>query len=334
MPEGSAPPAVAPSAAGSSPAATPSNGAATPAAGSSAPASGAPTSAPAAPKAHRIRYGGQDVDIADADVPVFLSKGYAADQRFQEAAKLRKEAEDKERAWSEREIKLKSKEHLADVLREYGHDFDTLAAERIIARYNEQEAGKPKLPPEVERELTQLRAEKERLSKAEQERKAVEEKTKADEVRAAQSKEFADRFAAALDGLKIEPGAEIGRALIRRMAYHQGLALDGGWDLPAESLARLAKQDMATEASFVFGSLEGDALLDEMGDEWVNKVTRAAVARLQRRKGEGAVAAPPPPGTSPPPAKRGEPQRNANGQFTASTDRAFDRFMRIGGLDD
>src|SRR5271165_1509102 len=116
----------------------------------------------AAKKAYKLKVGGKDLEVDEAELMKRAQMGYSADQKWQEAAQMRKQME--------------SFIHLLQndpgkALAQMGHDVDKLAEDRIKARIEEMQKSPEQVEREkAQRELAELKAEREREKTEAQER--------------------------------------------------------------------------------------------------------------------------------------------------------------------
>lgn len=123
----------------------------------------------AAKKAYKLKVGGKDVDVDEAELLKRAQMGYSADQKWQEAAQMRKQMD----AF----IHLMQTDP-ARALAQMGHDVDKLAEDRIRAKIEEMQKSPEQLEREkAQRELAELKAEREKEKNEAQER----EKTRVQE---------------------------------------------------------------------------------------------------------------------------------------------------------
>lgn len=307
MPEAAATPTAAPTPAG--------NGAAGHEAPTNAQAPAESKPAPAAPpKTYRLKINGSEREVSEQTYHTYAQKAAAADQMLSEAKRAREEAT------AEREaLKQRFGKDWRGVLKEMGHDPDDFLKRSILETY-----GQPELTPEqkqvqVERQARE-KAEAE-LARFQQERLTAQQQ--AEEQAAYDS--YRDTFNKALTaaGFPADPESPMTAWAVRRMAALAEANLDAGAELTPEVMAEMVKADMADEHRAVLGSLEGDALLDALGEEVVRRVNKAALARFERRR-QGAdtlgstATAPTDPRSMPAPPRAvavNVPRDPASGQF-------------------
>lgn len=233
---------------------------------------------PAPPKTYRLKISGTEREVSEQTYHAYAQKAAAADQMLAEAKRAREEAASEKEA-----LKQRLGKDWRGVLKEMGHDPDEFLKRSILETY-----GQPELTPEqkqvqVERQARE-RAEAE-LARFQQERLTAQQQAEEQ----AEFESYRDTFNKALTaaGFPTDTESPMTAWAVRRMAALAEANMDAGTELSPEVMAEMVKADMADEHRAVFGSLEGDALLDALGDEVVRKVNKAALARFERRRAGG-----------------------------------------------
>jgi hypothetical protein len=284
------------------------------------PAQGEPKATPP-PQKFKAKIRGQEREWSPEELIAHASKNVAAEEAMREAATIRKQAEEERKKWTEREARLKSKD-VWDELKTFGHDPDAIAKKYILDKYGEHaQEPAPELPPEVKERLAKLEA----LERGEKERTEKEERQREEDTKLRTRESYRERFVAGLVSLNIPEESPLVSPLIRRMAWHQEVAENGGYELPPEALAKEALADFRGETSAAWSGLEGDALLEEMGQDVVDRVVRASVARIERKRAEKAAGLTP---QAPKVTRTDAPPRGQDGKFQTREERHFDSFFR------
>lgn len=294
------------------------------AAAPAAPAAPAPTSAPQAPdakpgddakldeaapspvpKRFRLKVNGAEREVEEAQYHTLAQKGLAADERWREAQRVQAERDELERMLQENPIEL---------LRKRGLDVDYLTAQYVLKQAEaEQETPEQRKIREYEEKLQSY--EREKAEAAEAERQAAFQAKQE-----ASRQEYGEKFSSALEKAGIPRGPQAAWAL-SRMAQLEMQNLEQGLEFTADQLAQIVSSDMLTEQHSLFGALDGEPLLERLGPELVQKVTRAVVARYTAEKEKAAGAKPAAPATSP-------KVRDESGKFVSREEREYDRLLK------
>jgi hypothetical protein len=108
----------------------------------------------AAKKAYKLKVGGKDLEVDEAELLKRAQMGYSADQKWQEAAQIRKQSEDF--------IALMQRDPVK-ALEMMGYDVDKMAEDRIKYRIEEMQKSPEQLEREkMQRELEAMKAEREK----------------------------------------------------------------------------------------------------------------------------------------------------------------------------
>lgn len=116
----------------------------------------------AAKKAYKLKVGGKDVEVDESELLKRAQMGYSADEKWQEASKLRKQVEGF--------IQLMQRDP-TKALEQMGYDVDKMAEDRIRAKIEEMQKSPEQLEREkMQRELQAMKDERERERTEAQER--------------------------------------------------------------------------------------------------------------------------------------------------------------------
>lgn len=202
----------------------------------------------------------------------WAQKGAGANQRFQEAHKIRQQAESV--------LALLKRDPRAVLSHpSMGIDFDKLAEEHLMKRIERE-----KLTPE-QKELADA---KEKLKTHEEnERKRLEEAhaAKVQELTAHYAQDFEKDIIASLE----TSGLPKTRGTVKRMAHYMYEGLKRGYNLKAGDVAGLVLEDYQAEIKELHSTADGDTLLKLFGEDVAKKIREADLRRVQ---GNGGAPAP------------------------------------------
>lgn len=254
------------------PPSSPEAPAASEAAATPQPAKGDPSSS--APKKWTLKVDGKDVTVDSEEKLVALAmKGFGSEKRFAEAAKARKEAE-------ERKARLKADPWA--ILAEEGLDPDALAEARLAERLKKSMLSpEQQRAAELEKKLAEYEA-KEKAAKEEVEKAAL---TKAEESAMAELDVTLPKVLAAA-GLPKTPKSII------RIAEKMRDNLAEGLDLSPEQLAAEVREEYLAEHVELWSAMEGDALLKHIPEAVLKKIRKADLSRLKAAPSVSATPAP------------------------------------------
>ena len=251
--------------------------------------------APATPTAaekrkYKLKVDGKDqeLELDDTEISIRLQKATAAEKRMQEAAEQRKQIQ--------AVLEFIKKDPIA-ALKDpaLGIDVEKMVEERLAQRYQDEMKRQQMTPEqlkmkEIEDQLQAERAKREELEKtrAAEAKKALDEKIWADT-----QKSFFDAMA--------EEGVEQNYETIFHMAEIAKMNLEHKIELTPKQMAAevKARMDGAREKleKAARSTLKGDKLLSYLGQDTVNEVIQATLAKYKAK-----------PAVAPPPAAEPEPE--------------------------
>lgn len=263
--------------------------AATPApAAEAAKVAAAPAAADATPKAEvaaakaaeirrlKLKMDGQELDLPEEEVIKLAQQAGVSAKRFQEAAALKKQTEQVlEFLQSQPAAALKKiitdpaayrkllEDELTEIVR---RDSETPEAKKIREQEERLQAYAAK-----EKEATEAQAK----AKAEAEKAASDKAHQEKEAKYVQ--QYTETFTKALE----ESGLPVDPKTFARMATLQRINLKKGFDLDASSLAKIVREDFMAEQKHVLGKMDGEKLMEFLGDEVVKKLSKAQIKKLK-----------------------------------------------------
>jgi hypothetical protein len=220
----------------------------------------------------KLKVDGQEREeqYSDDEVTVRLQKGYAAEKRMEEAAKVQKK-------WAE--LKQLAKDDPTLLFKELvGADPDEWAEGRVKEKWQRE------LMPEQERQMADLQKQLKDYQTKEQKRAEAEKARHEEMQQTLLEKQIETDFKAAFEASGLPYTSE-------NLEVFGKIALDAnefGIDLTpaqmvAEAKAELARRETAQAEKHKgqFTNMEGPALLDYLGDAVVKKVLKAAVEKYR-----------------------------------------------------
>lgn len=221
--------------------------------------------APPAPQKHKVKVNGQEREVTIEELMSNYSKGSAADQKFAEAAQMRKQAEEFVSLLRKDPRKVLENPNIGVNLREF--------AEKYLSEQLEAEMLSP--------EQKKLREYETKLKEYQQQ----EEEKKQQELTAKQEAEvqhWKGHYEKIVQDALNVGGLPKTTGTVRMMAAHMQRATEYGIDIHPNELVQLVKQDYMNAQKELYSSLEGDALLQILGDELANKIRKADLSRLRK----------------------------------------------------
>lgn len=221
---------------------------------------------PDAKRKYSIKVNGkeQDVELTDQEVIRYVQKSQASDAAFREASAI------KQQSLQFIEMLKKDPRSVLDH-KSFGHDTRKLA-ETWLSEAIEDELADPR-----DKEVRQLK--KQLVEREEIEKKFKQEQTKVREDGLRQ-KYQADIQKDIVEAMK-DSGLPKTSRTISRIAYYMQQGLRRQVNLAPKDVIDLVKRDYTEDIKELFGSLEGDALLERVGKETTEKIRKHQVNKLK-----------------------------------------------------
>ncbi len=230
-----------------------------------------PAPTPAEVRKMKLKLDGQDVEMSENEVIALAQQGKVSGKRFQEAADMRRQAE---------QIMKLAAENPKEFLTKQGKNARQWAEELLIEELK-REAMTPeqKRAAENETKLKQYELEKKQAKEA-------ADKADIDRKTEEHMKNFDNIFVEALgkSGLPKTPYT------IMRMAQLVQSKNKLKLDVSADQLAKLVKEDYIAEQKTLFGALDGDQMIEFLGPELVKKLSKAQIAKIKAKGNPTAQA--------------------------------------------
>lgn len=236
-----------------------------------APKPTAESGTPAEVRRLKLKLDGQDVELPESEVISLAQQGKVAGKRFQEAAALRKQAED---------VLRFAKENPTEFFKRTGMNARQWAEEYLVGELKREQ-----MTPEQKRAAEN----EEKLRVYEQERKDAKTKKEREDQETLR-KQHHDRY----DTLFVEALSKSGLPktayTIKRMAELQLVNLRKKLDLNADQLTKIVREDYINEQKALFGGMEGDQIIEFLGQDIVKKLSKAQLAKLKAKSSPAAGA--------------------------------------------
>lgn len=219
---------------------------------------------------YKVAVDGSEEEVDLDTLKKMYSKGKGAEKRFEEAARLRREAEElaKTDPW--------------ELIRRNGQDPDELAAQRL-----EQAVARAQMSPEARRiaELEAKLAETEKVTKAEKERVEAA-------AQAAQIEKGKEAAVKAIDEVVTQLGLPSNPAIRYRTAQYAQFMHQTQGRVDLEECAQLAARDLDGDVGHIIDSTPEERLVERLGKARALKIGKALAKALKSAPASLAAAAP------------------------------------------
>ena len=204
----------------------------------------------------KLKIRGQELEVDDDKYHEYAQKGAASTQTWQEAAKLKKEAEDRIQ---------RIKDDPISVLQELGIDIDKIAEERIWDKIQKE------TDPE-KYEAMKVQAEKDRKAKAydeEQNKKLTSEQ----EARKAENRRrFQEDFDKKIGATLASSGLPKTPRSAQRVVDYLEAAVREGYEPDIAEIAENVKQDLISDTRVFFDEAPAEIVVEMLGAKNVEKI--------------------------------------------------------------
>lgn len=216
-------------------------------------------------KRYKVKINNEDLEVDEAE----LIRGYqtrkAADEKFREAANARKQSEELIRL-------LRDEDSVFDVLQKLGLDPRNIS-ERYLIKQLEEDVMSP--------EEKETRDMKRKLAEYENQKKQSE-KAKEDEERLALINKYTNDYSAQVIDALENNGLPKTPHTVKRMAYYMHQSLQRGYDLKASDVVHLVREDYQEDQKALYGSLDGDKLVEILGKDITDKIRKHGLSRRKQ----------------------------------------------------
>jgi len=229
----------------------------------------------------KLKIDGQESEYDEADVIALAQQSKAAQKRFNEASKMRKEAE---------QLIQMLKEDPRSVLEHesIGLDAKKWAEDLLLAELEKAELSpEARRAYEAEEKLKAYEKEKEDASKKREHEDGIK-------LQARFVQEYEASIQAALEKVDIPKTPQS----VARMATLMHSALENGHEIDATQAANLVRQEYLGDMLTLLGKADGETLIKLLGEGVATKIRKTDLARLETRlkkaqtpEGESAVDA-------------------------------------------
>jgi hypothetical protein len=219
------------------------------------------TPAPAEPKKYRVKIDGEEQEVDDQTLVKDYERRAASHKRFEEAARLRKEAE---------EILELPKKDLKAFLQKQGLNPQEVA-EMLLLQELQQSLAEPVDPDKEELERYRNK------DKEEQDRLKAEEDAKLEQEARVN---FDTKIATALEGT----GLSKDPYTVRSAALFVRSCLKNGFEPDADEIKDALEGKVKNDYKSVTSSLEGEDLVKWLGDELLTKIRKYDLQQLKAKR--------------------------------------------------
>lgn len=212
----------------------------------------------------KVKIDDEELEVDQDEVVKGYQKAQASTKRFQEASRIKKEAEELREQMLQNPFAALSDKMDKKQLRE-------MTEQWLLEQLNEDQ-----LSPE-QRRLRELEAKEKawQEEREDRERKAAESKLQEDASRAAQ--EYEKQFVSALEARDLPKSF----ATIKKMAYHIRNAAQNNYELSVDEAADLVQDEVQNDIRDLVGKLNTEQILKILGKDVADKIRKHDVSKLK-----------------------------------------------------
>lgn len=215
-------------------------------------------------KKYKVKVEGKDHEVTEEELLKGYSHGRAASRAMQEGKQLRKQAE-------EFIGLLKDEGKLWDVLQKLGHD-PRILSEKYLGQWLEDQHMDPR-----EKELRDAKSKIKAWEDAEKAKQEAVVKQRNEMLKAKYAQDFNKQFQDALDS----SGLPKTKPMVAEMAKYIHRSAEMGYEITPQEAARMVKEDIQAAQSAIYRDMDGDALIQLIGEELANKVRKWDTSRIK-----------------------------------------------------
>ncbi len=224
----------------------------------------------AAKKAYKLKVGGKDVEVDESELLKRAQMGYSADEKWQEAAKMRKQMDGF--------IQLLQRDP-AKALEQMGYDVDKMAEERIQHRIAEMQ----KSPEQVEREKLQreLQDMKDRDAQREEEYRTKETQRIQDQYAIELENDISQALDSNTYGFPKTPYVVKRIADTMILAVQQGIATNNARlkNITAKDVLPIVEAEIRQELNDMYQSSPDDVFESLVGKQRLNAYRKSKIKK-------------------------------------------------------
>lgn len=212
----------------------------------------------------KVKVDNQETEVDESELIAGYQRAKAAAKRFEDAAKMKKEAE---------QLAERLKKNPRDVLKNAGIDLKQFS-EEVLNEFIEEESLTPeeKKSRDLERRLREYEDKEKKINEA-----------KEQEEHAKLLKQYEDDYTKNITTALETSGLPKTPYTVKRMAQYMARALDQGIEVDAKDVVAYVKEDYMNDIKQLFSSSNADLLTQLLGKENTDKLRKAELAKVKQK---------------------------------------------------
>lgn len=245
------------------------------------------------PKTYELKVNGKVRKYTEDEMVARARLADAADERFNEGAKMRKEAETAIG-------RLRDPSQVMDALLDPSLGLNKEQVRQAFEAWYEREYIEPEKLTEDQKKLREAEAKIKKYAEQEKQQKAAREQAEQDELTAKARGEIQKQILEALDTNSL-PKTNF---TVRRLAYWIQRNQANGFNAPTSLLVSQVKNEFNSSIRDMVEASDGEALIQLLGDGLVQKIRKYDLDQLRKLRGGGQSPEQPAPANTEPNRER------------------------------
>ncbi len=218
-----------------------------------------------------IKVNGKTVKLTKQELRDRASMSFAAQQKFDEAAKMRKEYESKTEKYSK------------DPLQAFLDHANSLPPEqrrKLIEDYYMREYIEPESLTQDQKKIKEYEARLKKFDEDEKQKKEDDEKTAQEKLTAHEREHLQGQIIEAME----KSGLPKTKFFVSRMAFYMSQNATNGWDAPIDMIVKQVKNERQSIFSDIVQGSSVDQLIEMFGEEGINKIRAHDLKNLREKR--------------------------------------------------
>ncbi len=232
-----------------------------------------PSATASPPELFDVKVNGQVVKMTRQEMHDHASMAFAAEQKFKEASKMRKELEAKKEIYKANPIQA---------LLDFTEGMTPEQRRQILEDYYAKQYIEPETLTAEQRQLRELQEFKRRKEEEEQERQE-KERNEAEQKLTHQQREYLQsQIIEAMD----KSGLPKTKFFVQRMAFYMRQNLVNGWDAPIEMIIRQVQNERKQIIEDLTQNSSAEQIIQLFGDSLINKIRKYDLEKLRESRNQ------------------------------------------------
>ncbi len=221
-----------------------------------------------APEMFEVKVNGRTVKMSRQEVLEHASLSHAANQKFDEASKMRKEFEESKSKYSKDPVKA---------FLDFAKDLPPAEKRKALEEFYMREYIEPENMTAEQKKLKAYELKVQEYEAREKEKAEKEEADKSSKLVEQQRDYLQNQIIEALETSNLPKSKDT----VKRIAFYMRQNLMNGWDAPMDMIIRQVKNERQSSIRDEIQTSSAEQILELLGDEVVNKIRRYDLQKLR-----------------------------------------------------